>query len=87
MLINCSLRNSCVGFISFFLLFLLWSIFIIFMGNMFYVCLLFINNDPMKGQVSSFPSCFINNYLTPLLLSPHPRQSSFRHGIDKVLGI
>ena len=48
---------------------------------------LFINNGPLKGQVSSFQSCFVHDYLTPLLLSPHKIQPSFRHGIYEVLAI
>ena len=33
---------------------------------------LFMKNGPLKGKLSSFPSCCINKYLKPLLLSPHP---------------
>ena len=47
----------------------------------------FMNNGPQKGQVSSFPSCCIRNSLSPLLLIPHPIQSSFKYRIDEVLGI
>ena len=32
----------------------------------------FLRNGYLKGEVSSFPSCCINNYLTPLLLSSYP---------------
>ena len=42
-------------------------------------------NGPLKGKLSSVPSFFINSALTPLLLSTHPRQFSFRFGIDYVL--
>ena len=42
-------------------------------------------NGPLKGKFSSVPSCFINSSLTPLLLSPHPRQLSFKYGIEDVL--
>ena len=45
----------------------------------------FMNNGPLKRQVYIFPSCSINNYLTPLLLIPHPMQYSFRYGTDEVL--
>ena len=45
----------------------------------------YVNNGTLKVQVSSFPSYCINNYLTPLLLRTHPRQSYFRYGIDEVL--
>ena len=48
---------------------------------------LFMNNGPLKGQVSSFPSCCINSYLTTLLLIPHPINSYFRCGIDEFLCI
>ena len=49
--------------------------------------LLFMKNVPLKGQVSSFPSFCIDNFLTTLLLIPYPRQFCFRYGIDEVLGI
>ena len=47
----------------------------------------FMNHGPLKGQVSSFPSCCINNSLMPLVLSPHQIQSSFRYVTDEVLDI
>ena len=47
----------------------------------------FMNNVTMKGQLSSFPSCCIKNFLITLLLSPHLSQYSFRYGIDMVLGL
>ena len=47
----------------------------------------FVNNVPLKVQVSIFPSCWINSSLMPFWLSPHHRQSSFRYLIDEVLGI
>ena len=49
--------------------------------------LFFMNSGPLKVKDSSFPSCCIKNVLTPLLLSPHPSQYSFRYGIDEVLGL
>ena len=42
----------------------------------------FMNNYTMKGHVSNFPSCWINSSFTPLLLSSHTRQSSFRYEIE-----
>ena len=48
---------------------------------------LFMNSGPLKGQVYIFPSCCIKNSLKPLLLIPHPIQSSFGYGIDEVLGL
>ena len=48
---------------------------------------LFTENGPLKGQVSSFPLCWIKKYITPLLLSPHTSQYSFNYGIYEVLGI
>ena len=47
----------------------------------------FMKIGPLKGQVSSFPSCWINNSLTTLLLITHPIQSTFRYVIDKILGL
>ena len=44
-------------------------------------------NVTLKGKLSSVPSFCINNYLTPLLLSPHPIQSYFRYGIYEFLGV
>ena len=44
-------------------------------------------NGTMKGKCSSVPSCCIKISLTPMLLSPHPRQFYFRYGIDDVLDI
>ena len=44
-------------------------------------------NGLLKGQVSNFPPCCINNYLTNLLLSSHTRQYYFRYGIDEFLGL
>ena len=44
-------------------------------------------NGPLKGHISNFLSFCINNSLTPLLVSPYPIQSSFRYGIEEVLGI
>ena len=45
------------------------------------------NSGTLKVQVSGFPSCCINKFLTPLLLSPHLIYSSFKYGNDEVLGI
>ena len=45
------------------------------------------NNGPLKGRVSNFLSCFINNYLTYLLLRPHARHFSFKYGSERFLGI
>ena len=47
----------------------------------------FINNGPLKGELSNFPSCCINNSLTPLLVIPHPGHSYFSYVIDEVLGL
>ena len=87
--INCILRRTCVvWFICVFIEVLwLWSMFLLFWMSCSLCEFLFIYNGPLKGQWSSFPSCCINNYLTPLLLIPHPIKSSFRYGIDEVLGI
>ena len=43
-------------------------------------------NGPLKGQLYSVPSCWINNYPTHMLFIPHPIQSYFKYGIDEVLG-
>ena len=48
---------------------------------------LFTNNDTLKGNLSNLPSCYINNYLTTLLLITHPIQSYLRYGIGEVLGL
>ena len=45
------------------------------------------NNGPLKGHYSNFPSCCINNYLNTLLLIPHEGHYYFRYGIDDVIGI
>ena len=47
----------------------------------------FIYNGPLEGQFYIVPTYFINHYLTTLLLIPHLIQSSFRYGIDEVLGL
>ena len=47
----------------------------------------YIYNVPLKGRLSSVPSCFINSYLTPLLISSHPIRYSFRYGIDEILDL
>ena len=59
----------------------------VFMKDLFSGCHFIYENFPLKGQVSSFPSCSIYNSLTPLLLIPHPRQTYFRYGIDEVLDL
>ena len=59
-------------------LLLFWRSF--FLGEFF-----FLNNGTLKIQVYTFLSCCIDTYFTPLLLSPHTIQSSFRYGIDEVL--
>ena len=48
---------------------------------------LFMNNGPMRGEISSSPSCCINNYITPLMLIPHTIKYCFRYGIYYVLVI
>ena len=45
------------------------------------------NNGPLKGNVSNFPSCFINNSLPYLLSSPHPKVFYFGFGIEKFFDI
>ena len=42
-------------------------------------------NGTLKGKCSSVPSCCMWISLTPLLLIPHPRNFSFRYGIEDVL--
>ena len=44
-----------------------------------------IHNGPPKGKFNSVLSCFMSSSITPLLLSPHPRQFYFRYGIEDVL--
>ena len=52
-----------------------------FLRRCYLAAFLLMNNGHLKGHVSNFPSFCINNSLTPLLLSPHPRNYSFRNGI------
>ena len=47
----------------------------------------FINNGPLKGDVSNFPQRCINTSLTYLLPSPYPKYVSLRYGCEKLLGI
>ena len=85
---NCILRRSCVGCVSVFVeVFSRDSFLLLFCRSCYMDDLFFMNNIPLKGYVSIFPSCFIGNSLTPLLLSSHPRHSSFRYVIHKVLSI
>ena len=44
-------------------------------------------NGPLKGQFPSVSSCCMSSSIIPLLLIPHPRQSSFVYGIEYVLCI
>ena len=44
-------------------------------------------NGTLKGKCSNVSLCCIISSLTYLLLSPHPRQFSFRYGIEYVLCI
>ena len=44
----------------------------LFWGSCYLAEFFFINNGPLRGKLSSLPSCCINNYLTPLLLILHP---------------
>ena len=45
------------------------------------------NKGPTKGQLYSFPSCYINNYITPWLVSTNPILDYFRYGIDEALDL
>ena len=64
-----------------------WSIFVIFMKEMFSCYLFLAKQWYSESRKSNFPSLCINSYNTPLLLGPQTRQYSFRYGIDEVLGI
>ena len=44
-------------------------------------------NGPLKRHVSNFPSLWINNSLTSLFPSPHPKHFSLRFVIEIILGI
>ena len=85
---NCSLNRIRVCCINVFLVFGSWSIFMIVLKKLLSGQFFFMNNGPLKVQVSSFPSFCTNNYLTPLLLSPHTRQFYVGYVIDdEVLGL
>ena len=85
---NCSLRRIFFGCISIFIEVQgPWSILLLLQSSCSLDYFFFVKNGPLKGQASSFPSCWINNSLTPLLLTPHTIQSSFRYGINEVLGL
>ena len=59
----------------------------LFWRSCFLIDSFFMNNVPLKVKFSIFPSCCINNSLTPFLLSPQPIQPSFRCLIDEVLSL
>ena len=83
---NFSLRRSCVGFISIFVeVFWSWSFFVFVQKELFYGCIIFYKNCPLEGKISNPPSFYINKYLTPLLMSPHPRNYFFRYVIGEVI--
>ena len=86
---NCCLSRTCVFVCIFVLLkFFGRDIFLwLFWKSCYLGAFSCIYNGPLKGKCSSAPLCFVNNYLTPLLLSPHPVQFFFSYGIDEVLDI
>ena len=55
----------------------------------FYLLLIIIcdKNSPLKGHVSNFTLCCINDYLTSLLSSTNPIHLIFRYGGEKFLNI
>ena len=65
----------------------LWLLWRILMQSCSLVDFFLMNKGPTKGQLYSFPSCYINNYITPLLLSTNPIQYYFRYGIDEALDL
>ena len=58
----------------------------LFWKSYYLVNFFFINNGPLKVQVSSFSSFCIKNYLAPFFC-PHSRQFSLSYGIGESLGI
>ena len=44
-------------------------------------------NGPLTGGFSIVPSCCMISSLTPLLFNPHPRNVSFRYGIEDIICI
>ena len=85
---NCILKmrlDVCIR--SFFGILGFWSIFVVVLRDIFSFSTVLMNNGPLKGKISSFLSCCINNYLNNLLSRPQARQYSFRYIIYEVLGI
>ena len=46
-----------------------------------------INSGSLKGHAYNFPSCCINNSLTSLLSSPHPKHFPFMYGDENFLDL
>ena len=83
---NRSLKSRCVGCISVLLKSLSCDMFLLLLWRRCSMdSFFFVNNVHLKGKVSIFLSCWINNFLTTFLLSPHPRKYSSRYLIDDFL--
>ena len=52
-----------------------WSIFVIFLKELFSWCIFFLIKGPLKGNVSHLPSSWINNCINSLLSSSYTKYS------------